>query len=110
MNEDRDKFLTKAMGLCWHEALTSQHSKCIYCGRVLRWVDYKCYENFICNNYSTWDGFGRLFVFFRLDDNFPWGEFITKFFYLKNGELTLELINPNKFADAIYEFLKELKQ
>lgn len=52
-NRERDKFLTKLMGECYHER--SAYGFCQHCG----------VRNFITNHFSTWEGFGKLLGFMK---------------------------------------------
>jgi len=107
---DRDKFLTEAMGECWHGI-----------------SDYSEKEQ----NYSTWQGFGKIWEWAKVQE--WWGDFIyykQSMFTVSKGEILggtasnpvyehvinvdskflakiIDLINPDTFADALYEFLKE---
>ena len=87
---DRDKFLTEAMGECWHQR--QRHGTYLY---------YK-------NNYiSTWQGFGKLWEW--AEDQKWWDEFVDKDLVSRGHKpwlFPLGWINPNNFANALYEFLK----
>ncbi len=116
MNIDRDKYLTEAMGLCWHEENKQRKD-------VLRCVcSNQNHYNYTLErhieksnpNFSTWSAFGTLWEFAIKQE--WWMEFWVKEgqFY-KNSVAKApvviwnELINPDKFADALYKFLKERK-
>jgi hypothetical protein len=86
MYEKRDKFLTLAIGECWHET----------------------------TSFSTWDRFGKLLEWFsnkcKSDDKFfsdfeeqnyhnSWIECTGPYVYMFD-------LNPDKFANAVYEYLK----
>lgn len=62
MNTERDKFLTKAMGECWHECDWGQ-TICKHCGRTNdpRYFDFD-QEN---RTFSTPDGFFKLWNWAR---------------------------------------------
>jgi len=99
MKEERDKFLTEAMGGCWHERVYHKNSPpvepCIHCGSTNGNQDKP--------DLSTPDGFFKLW---------EWGqkqEWWSVFYYLVTyGEdASLQhIIHPDRFADAVYEFLK----
>lgn len=99
---DRDKYLTEAMG--WIE-----------CDRWTYYNPYSvqktcehenCYPKQFPCKYDTWQGFGTLW---------EWAikqEWWASFNYepdLLIGWVKRKYINPDKFADALYEFLKEHK-
>lgn len=99
MNTERDKFLTEQMGECWHEF---SHEKKAPCGTYKVCVCGR--ENYIfpCDNtyFSTWDGFGKLWEWAQKQPF--WMKMIGKF----HAEGFYHFINPGRFADAVYEFLK----
>ena len=119
MNIERDKFLTEAMGECFHDWETSDAMpdgwifKCKKCSEKWRTIDYnEMFPTFPYEgvNFSIWENFGKLWEWSQKQE--WWGYFIHKN-YCKNGkQLTVDtmlsnLINPDKFADAVYEYLKE---
>ena len=56
-NIQRDKFLTEAMGECWHvtkQRKDHQFEDCIKCGKGGLFVNNT-------NDFSTWEGFGKLY-------------------------------------------------
>ena len=82
-NKERDKFLTESMGECWHE---------------------------FSNNFSTWEGFGKLWEWAVKQEWFS--------DFLKHAEKIMKMpitgwieyfVQPDRFADALYKFLKEKK-
>lgn len=114
MNTERDSFLTEAMGLCWHE-LSVNYSRpvCIKC-------DKNEYDNpnFSLENYkynfSTWDGFGILWEwsikqewFMNLYEDHMYGAVGRK--YNPTVHILRFFINPDGFANIIYEFIREKK-
>lgn len=114
-NRERDKFLTGAMGETWHEwVLPEEHCKHI------PGISYKCKcggfhptlkRN---NNFSTWAGFGKLWEWSRWRE--WWPKFIGKIGDHQFDEPEAGLcecswidtyyIHPDRFANAVYEFLK----
>lgn len=118
---ERNKFLTKVMDKCWHEAKYSYRD---YFG-----IDYECEcglrwseEDEVPNlDFSTWEGFGKLLEFVisktKDDDNYEeWAEqflFTLQVTVLSIGYkipiIPIKYINPDKFADTLYKFLKERK-
>lgn len=90
MNIERDKFLCEQMG--WTECQGCQGKEPDY-----GWRDIE--------NFSTWEGFGRLFEFCQKQE---WKkEFFERLDYW-HDDLN-DIINPNRFADAVYAYLKEQK-
>lgn len=108
IKRERDKFLTEAMGLCYHSNWKSQMagSFCLDC----------LYEsNSPCNGrivFYTWAGFGKLWEWAQKQD--WWSEFNSGrlLCYMDEPEdskmiININLIDPDRFADALYEYLKE---
>jgi hypothetical protein len=102
---ERDKFLTEAMGECWHEWIPSNDfdgMACKFC------EDYE-HESGKRNNFSTWEGFGKLWNWAQKQE--WWGKFEDLIFYGKadpcGGWFDTLLIHPDRFADAIFSYLKE---
>ena len=92
----RDKFLTEAMELCWHDLVKvgKYQMACFKCGKA---------KQFALNpDFSTWQDFGQLWGWAIKQDWFV----IFQYYY---GYVPKGLINPDKFADALYEYLKEIK-
>jgi len=115
MSQDRDKFLTEAMGECWHNEY-----------RQIGQTFEDRYETFVClscnkasayspslprNNFSTWEGFGKLWEWAVKQE--WWHNF--QLHYLKGtfgvspDFFRKRLINPDKLANAIYEFIQDMK-
>lgn len=88
-NRERDKFLTKLMGECYHER--SAYGFCKHCGA----------HNFITNHFSTWEGFGKLLGFMKKQD--CWNDFV-EMYECNKRELTFIDINPNDFADFVFDY------
>ncbi len=99
---ERDKYLTEAIGECYHEwefewIYSTRHSLCIKC-------DSTEYENPV--GFSEWEGFGKLFEWSKTQDwwmlfLFEWTD------ELMPTTIPYKLINPSIFANVIYEFLKD---
>ena len=95
MNEEINKYLTEAMGECWH---------------VFKLIDfeYKCrcgldsmYPTVTNNEFFTWEGFGKLFTWTK--EQGWWIDFILQ---QRSGVTNFcELLSPEVFAKAIYAFL-----
>ena len=124
MHTERDKFLTEAMGECWHDFVMAKNPD----GRDAKgWTCTKChiYTTYIHSLYcdfSTWDGFGKLWTWAQKQEWFDLFQCCLYYHdYLKHchrpGDERLdndkvlhnELIHPDRFANAVYEFLKEEK-
>lgn len=95
--EERDKFLTETMGLCWHE------SKQFIWGSAVWKECTKCKtkKKLKNNNFSTWEGFGKLYewlIWSKYGD-----EFLNDYFLFPTH------MNPDNFANAVYEYLKDKK-
>lgn len=113
MSTERDSFLTEAMGLCWHE-LNSLYTRphCIKCGKNEFDNPNFNLENYKYN-FSTWEGFGILWEFAIKQDWFinfyedhMYGAVDRK--YKPTVHILRFFINPDGFANRIYEFLKEM--
>lgn len=99
MNTDRDRFLTEVMGRClhkWSPWSAKADEKCLKCGA------YKDDEK--PADFSTWPGFGALWEWVQGQE---WLEDLYGFLRAKKHPGTI--IHPDRFANAVYEFLKEAK-
>ena len=93
MNIERDKFLTEAMGECWHERRFPNQCSCgkkLHSGAIITGN----------NDFSTWDCFGKLW-------NWSHKQEWWALFRINYVEVIDSYIHPDRFADAVYEFLKE---
>lgn len=106
MHTERDRFLTEALGLCWHEFPTPINNFAPPCS--------KCNGSPLKLNilFSSWHGFGILWEWASKKEWWQkFGDFIYSKYY--NGDLDITIcmleyfINPDKFADVIYEFLNK---
>ena len=104
MTTERDRFLTEAMGECWHEEDDAFPNRyvCIHCKRSWPF-------GIPINNFPAWTGFGKLWEWAKEQD---WWERFTNYnfvaFYSHDSRgIDLQLIHPDRFADAVYTFLKE---
>jgi hypothetical protein len=95
MNTDRDKFLTEAFGECWHEV--NRASVCNKCGKEEFWRTDRTNHDL-----STWEGFGWLWEHCTTSYNPWWDDFAEDW-----DEVPMILIHPDRFADAVFKFLKE---
>lgn len=116
MNTERDKFLTEAIGECWHEINGTVNNvgvcekcgeKVPYCSNVESYYRYSpqkvkdMYSRFN-NDFSTWGGFGNLLT------NHSKLNLTT----IDMSELIIrcspyEDTFPDRFATQVYKFLKE---
>lgn len=104
MNVERDKFLTEAMDECYHEYSPD------YLKMYNTYKCKKCKREFL-NNYqypfSTWEGFGKLWEW-CLAKGILFG--INSVMNRLDHQVKKEFINPDNFANAVYEYLKEFKK
>jgi hypothetical protein len=104
MNRDRDQFLTEAMGEVWHvveEGFVEGFGDTFKCSCGL-----DGYPARMCRKknktFSTPDGFFKLW---------EWCENQTWWFEFWHDKAWIELVrNPDKFADAIYDYIQKDKQ
>lgn len=91
MNDERDKFLTEAMSICFWLG----HSTCDKCktGRRVNAINFSTSESF----FILWK--------WSLKQNW-WLKFESRWTDYDN---ILDLIDPDKLADSVYEFLKVRK-
>ena len=107
----RDKYLTEAMGECWHkDTLGCSDFTCSLCGK-LRGVNRTIED--IRTDFSTPEGFFKLWNWAIEQEWWPQviGELVADKWDgpLRNvfsSESIARAINPDNFANAIYEYLK----
>lgn len=105
--KDRDKFLTEAMGECWHSWSYSDR-RCLKCNlsyTIIHVGFHIAPKDGGYIDFSTWEGFGKLWAWAigqKWWDNFRWD--IAK---SPPHWIPQKIINPDNFANAIYGFLKE---
>jgi hypothetical protein len=100
---ERDRFLTEAIGECWHEKVDrfigNQNfyicSKCDIPHHVLQ-------GHGLHPNYSAWNGFGKLWDWCLKQE--WWDTFV-----YNNLPVDHSYVNPDKFSDILYKYLKEQK-
>ena len=101
----RDQFLTEAMGCKWHQFSHAEKGPlgdlqvCV-CDR----------KNYLmpCDTptFSTWQGFGKLWEWAQVQD--WWDEYVEDTTGIGDPSLIdVDQIEPARFADAVYRFLKE---
>ena len=132
---ERDKFLTEAMSECWHENIRDMNGithilKCT-CGRIYSSgrkeyidseVNHELRKEYACrnNDFSTWGGFGKLWEWTSKqewwDSFYPYSlcsQSVTVSTLCYSGQDEIfhifdqKFIDPDKFANAVYEYLKE---
>lgn len=119
----RDKFLTEAMGECWHEwdggnTKPYHDGAKIYfckCGECVVYDEFYSFtkdvnKHFkIANNFSTWDGFGKLWEWCHKQE---WWQASYGAGMLSDDleSLTASFVHPDRFAYAVYEYLKSLSE
>ncbi len=108
MNEERVKYLWEKMGKCWHEwhnFPTEKFPVCLKCHTSKRFVHARGGLNWEGHvDFSTWPRFGLLWEWaIKRDD---WDKFVC---FVEEEIIThilIYLVNPDRFANAIYEWLK----
>ncbi len=120
--EKQNKFLTEAMGECWHD-WTNKYFRCAHCDTHMGEVTGQYKSNlsdakFANNDFSTWPGFGKLWEWVK--QRWWFDSFILSLQpthreseikeNLQEGVRIMqimEFVHPDRFASAVYEFLKE---
>lgn len=114
MNPERDKFLCEVvLGECWHEMEHGYHPtlpryECIHCHERISVIFHN-------PDFSTPAGFFKLWT--KCKEKEWWYDFKNKYFYTSTVIQKLKItwlefyINEDRdrFADAVYEFMKERK-
>lgn len=112
MNTERDRFLTEAMGQCWHDwsERFDGHTSYLNCLKCHAYNSNTIERFRPSMDFSTWSGFG---ILWEWGINQNWFGTFSKFHTIgsdKDNTAILQIyINPDKFADAVYNFLKERK-
>lgn len=110
MNIERNIFLTEVLGQCWHEYNRPAFlgDQCIKCKNVFLGT-----SNAAQLDFSSWEGFGKLWEWIQIQfiinigtgkKDFPMIQDIMR---INEFGHNLSLVNPDKFADAVYEYLKD---
>jgi hypothetical protein len=109
MNGERDKFLTEYFGECWHKSAPREGDyktalTCRLCGVVMSTTNKP-------HDFSTPDGF---FWLWNKCQEQEWWTVKSPFWagytaYKSHGRFKIgeAFINPDRFADTLYQFLKE---
>lgn len=92
----RDKYLLKKMGVQFTKPTHGSCCTCQTCG----WP----YDDCVCMEFCEWEGFGLLWEWANQQN--WWNEFWRVSFddYLEVDDV-MKLINPDKFADAVFSYL-----
>lgn len=106
-NEEINKYLTEAMGECWHEwqAISKPvHGYRYCCTKCEKMVDKKLQN---LTNGNLWIAFGITWGWATKQE--WWGKFTSTFTIdgIQTPWIPKGIINPTNFTKAIYEFLKE---
>lgn len=97
-----NKFLTEAMGECWHEC--QENPNCFFCPECAEGV-------YLTPDFATWEGFGVLWSWV-VDQDWWLTEFKQKFWGVKKSHLEFmpdNFIYPISLALVMYKFLNETK-
>lgn len=114
MNKERDKFLTESMGLVYHDWGYTDYGSW-YCATCDVEKEDDCYEQVYHKNYdfSTWQGFGILKKFiceYKDCESFFDMYLDTITDRAEEGVTdTFRRIQPDDFANKVYEFLQEVE-
>ena len=107
-NEEINKYLTEAMGECWHDWKNLpkiRSAQCVKCTTLFHRAQI--------NDFFTWQGFGKLWEWATKQEwwNYFQDMVIGDTDVYENDEFTeyvdVNFINPTNFANAIYKYLKE---
>ncbi len=97
-NTERDKYLTKKMGKCWHKQKLYTDAPigcyvCRHCNETIKWLWENEHPDF-----STWQIFGILWRFTIKEG------IIVHIYENYNNHIFHHFINPNNFATAVYNY------
>ena len=123
MSEERDKYLTEAFSECYSHILIEVDNviSCYKCGLEFGYgtLDdsiYEWYSDTPPYDFSTWEHFGVLFRWCQRQDWWHseftmWLEYeeIDGHKHCAGSFIQESMVDPNRFADAVYDFLKERK-
>lgn len=118
MNEEVCKYLTEAMGNCWHTwsgdrkpfsvkvsgtTRRLDHHKCTKCGVSIFYSGMSAHAT--NSTFTTWSDFGRLFTWAK--EQRWWIDFILD---QKPGVISFcELLTPEELPNRVYKFLRKIK-
>lgn len=95
MKVERDKFLTETMGELWNNELCP----CEECKSF--WTN---------TNFSTWEGFGKLWEWSQKQIGFSEMISQTCYYEMRKNEFSKgykKIIHPDYFANAVYNYLED---
>lgn len=102
-NLERDKFLSTLIGECWHDGANNYGEiVCAKCHKLVMVEDRV--------DFSTWEGFGKLWEWAQKQEWFkevPFN-FDENRYHDCYMLFPVEFVNPDRFADAVYEHLKRV--
>lgn len=104
MNTERDKFLTEAIGECWHEHTMTCGYNLTRTGEYVSDIKSTSYPN----DFSSWNGFGKLWEWVSRQESMMCG--LASRYNGEQAKIKLIYISPDTFADAVYNYLKEQQQ
>lgn len=109
MNIERDQFLTEALGACWHDVHRDSWEN-DYGDLVIEYRCVKCKAlSPMQNDFSTWNSFGWLFEKCQSKDWWDaWVDATVRTCFTR-AEALNKYISPDRFANSIWEFLREKK-
>jgi hypothetical protein len=110
MSIERDNYLTEYFGFCWHEWkwIPGGGNRCKNCDIDLYGKNNDTYTQRTPTpqprDFSTWEGFGWL-----------WDKCVKQEWWeeLNPGDddyIPIRFVNPDRFANEVYEFLKEVEK
>jgi len=105
--EEINKFLTEAMGECWHDFVRTCYCCPPCCSKCGADETNATVYNF---DSDDWEGFGKLWEWAQKQE--WWKTFIYEYYTQPAKNVGSELhmtqfIHPDRFADALYDFLQE---
>ncbi len=109
INEEINKYLTEAMGECWHEWIGTDGDatwhRCIKCYLEKHFYEHESPPPPV--DFFTWEGFGKLWEWASKRE--WWTAFcVSKYMMCNPFQVRLnKLIHPTNFANVIYKFLQE---
>jgi hypothetical protein len=105
INSERDNFIIELMNNCVHEGFNNYGTiHCIKCNQDI--------DEDKLTDFSTWDGFGLLWEWSKaqtIETEFNKNTNLNYFLLQGKTEFgnDLSLINPDKFANKVYDYFKE---
>ena len=104
MNEERDRFLTEAMGMCWHDFDPDNNRINTY--SLEAYICRKCKGLILGNNdFTVEEDFSRLLDWAKGQKRFQ--EFLARFNEADLKDTGKGQVSRNKFADELYILLRQ---